>query len=126
MRLRQQVRSQTIDHDLEVQGLVIESFICCLVLFGFRLFLPNQSGDLGELVLLLCRIFLQKGDLFSHLLLCENVVLNSTLERLDGRFALFGHPARISFLFQICEGYLLDVQHDVGNGVGCVFEETSL
>ena len=92
------VWSQSIDHYLVVQSLIVKFLIQKAIV---PVHLPLLAMDLLEtlhLLLLLLSVFLQDVNFLSHLLLDEHVVLHAALKNLGDLSAFFADPASVTLL----------------------------
>ena len=113
MSFLKQVWSESIDHDLKVQGLVVQVFIELSITLMSFLLLPVYVLHFFKLVLLLDSILLQDRDFLTHLFLDKHVILHATLKHFGCFAPILANPSRIALFIKIGEGDLINVEQDV-------------
>ena len=95
-RLVQQIWPQSVNHDFEVERLIVELFVELAVPLICLLFFLEDALSSLKFLLLLGSVVLENCKALTHLLLDEHVVLHATLEHLRSLATILTDPARVS------------------------------
>ena len=111
--LFEQVWPQPVDHYLVVKRLIVQFLVEFSVALMSLSFLLVDVLESLLFFILLASVLLQHGDLLSHLLLGEQVVLDAALEYFCSLSAFITNPPGVTLFVEIGVGHLFDVEQNI-------------